>query len=135
MAHFAQLDQNNIVSQVIVVSNETLNNLEFPDSEPVGVSFCQSLFGAETQWKQTSYNANFRKNYAGEGYSYSVNYDAFIPPQPYPSWILNTTSFQWDAPIPAPNDGKPYFWDEATQSWVCLIPPLSTEPSEGPTVI
>lgn len=123
MAHFAQLDEHNIVLQVIVVGNSTLNDLPFPDSEPVGVAFCQSLYGVDTNWKQTSYNANFRKNYAGIGYIYDATLDAFIPPKPYPSWLLNTQTCQWEAPIPYPNDGKNYRWDEPTQSWVLLEGP------------
>ena len=118
MAHFAQLDDNSVVIQVIVVSNETIQNLPFPESEPLGVSFCQSLFGQSTIWKQTSYNASFRKNYAGIGFTYDPVLDAFIPPKPYPSWVLNTETCRWQAPIPYPNDGKRYRWDEATQSWV-----------------
>lgn len=118
MAHFAQLDEHNTVLQVIVVSNETINNLPFPESEPIGVAFCQSLLGADTSWRQTSYNGNFRKNYAGIGYSYSPNLDAFVPPQPYNSWILNEETCQWSAPVPYPEDGKMYYWDEPTTSWV-----------------
>lgn len=123
MAHFAQLDEHNIVLQVIVVSNDTINNLPFPESEPIGIAFCQSLLGADTRWAQTSYNANFRYNYAGIGYTFepvaSPN-GAFIPPKPYPSWLLDTTTFQWKPPVPYPNDGKMYYWDEATQSWVLM---------------
>ena len=118
MANFAQLDGAYTVTEVIVVNNETIDNLPFPESEPVGVAFCQSLFGTDTIWKQTSYNANFRKNYAGIGYTYDPVLDAFIPPKPYPSWLLNTTICQWEAPVPYPNDGKRYRWDEATLSWV-----------------
>lgn len=117
MAHFAQLDENGIVLQVIVVSNETINNEDFPASEPIGVAFCQSLFGADTLWVQTSYNANFRNNYAGIGYKYDAGFDAFVPPQPYPSWTLNTTVFQWEPPVSYPDDGGIYSWDEETQSW------------------
>lgn len=120
MAHFAQLNEHNIVLQVIVVNNETLENLPFPESEPIGVAFCQSLLGADTIWKQTSYNNNFRVRYAGIGYIYDVTLDAFIPPKPYPSWLLNTTTCNWDPPIPYPNDGKRYTWDETTESWVLL---------------
>ena len=120
MANFAQLDENYIVLQVNVVNNETIDNLPFPESEPVGVAFLQSLFGSTTVWKQTSYNANFRKNYAGIGYTYDPVLDAFIPPQPYPSWLLNTTTCQWEAPVPYPDDGKTYIWDEATLSWVLV---------------
>lgn len=117
MAHFAQLDEHNIVLQVIVVNNETIENLPFPESEPIGVAFCQSLLGADTIWKQTSYNNNFRVRYAGIGYIYDPTLDAFIPPKPYPSWLLNTTTCDWQAPVPYPNDGNRYKWDETTQSW------------------
>ena len=117
MANFAQLDENYIVTEVIVVNNETINDLPFPESEPVGVAFLQSLFGSTTFWKQTSYNASFRRNYAGIGYTYDLVLDAFIAPQPYPSWVLNTTTYQWQAPVPYPDDGKMYIWDEVTLSW------------------
>lgn len=123
MANFAQLDENYIVTEVVVVNNETINNLPFPESEPVGVAFLQSLFGSTTVWKQTSYNANFRKNYAGIGYTYDPVLDAFIAPKPYPSWVLNTTTCQWQAPVPYPDDGKTYIWDEATLSWVLVEQP------------
>lgn len=122
MAHFAQIDENNIVLQVIVVNNATIEDLAFPESEPVGVAFCQSIYGLDTNWKQTSYNATFRKNYAGIGYTYDDVLDAFIPPKPYPSWLLNTQTCQWEAPVPYPNDGKDYYWDETTQTWVEIIP-------------
>jgi hypothetical protein len=120
MAYFAQLDSSYIVTEVISVNNNTIDNLPFPESEPVGVAFLQSLFGSTTIWKQTSYNANFRKNYAGIGYTYDPVLDAFIAPQPYPSWLLNTTTCQWQAPVPYPDDGKTYIWDEATLSWVLV---------------
>jgi hypothetical protein len=123
MANFAQLDGSYIVTEVIVVNNETINDLPFPESESVGVAFLQSLFGSTTIWKQTSYNANFRKNYAGIGYTYDPVLDAFIPPKPYPSWLLNTTTCQWQAPVPYPDDGKTYIWDEATLSWVLWVHP------------
>jgi hypothetical protein len=115
MAHFAQLDANSVVTEVIVVNNDVVNNLPFPESEPIGVAFCQSLYGADTVWKQTSYNASFRKNYAGIGYTYDATLDAFIAPQPNPQCILNTDTAQWNCP---PFDGKQYTWDEATQSWI-----------------
>jgi len=116
MAHFAELDNNNVVLRVIVVSNNELLDESGQESEAKGIAFCQSLFGGE--WKQTSYNANLRKNYAGIGYSYNADLDAFIPPQPYPSWLLNQTTATWEAPVPMPTDGKVYTWDEATTSWV-----------------
>jgi hypothetical protein len=96
MAYFAQLDDFSIVTQVIAVNNETIDYLPFPESEPVGVAFCQSLLGADTIWKQTSYNSNFRKNYAAAGYTYNSLYDVFIPPSPHPTWILNTATFEWE---------------------------------------
>ena len=118
MAHFAQIDENGVVLQVIAVKNEVLNDLPFPESEPVGVEFCQSLFGADTLWKQTSYNNNFRKSYAGIGYTYHADLDAFISMQPYPSWSLNTDACLWEAPVPRPNDGEFYNWDEENQVWI-----------------
>jgi hypothetical protein len=115
MAHFAQLDDAGTVLQVIVVhNNELLDN--GVESEAKGVAFCRSLFGG--QWKQTSYNANIRKNYAGIGFTYDSARDAFIPPKPFPSWVLNEASCQWEAPVPYPTDGQQYVWDEATQTWV-----------------
>jgi hypothetical protein len=98
MAHFAQLDGSYTVTQVIVINNETIYDLPFPESEPVGVAFCQSLFGDTTVWKQTSYNANFRKNYAGVGYTYDPVLDAFIAPKPAQDCTLDTTTCQWICP-------------------------------------
>jgi hypothetical protein len=118
MGHFAKLDDQNIVVDVNVVNNETLDNLPFPASEPVGVVFLTEWSGGYTNWKQTSYNGNFRKNYAGVGYTYDSVLDAFVPPKPYPSWLLNTNTCQWVPPTPYPSDGNMYTWDETTQSWV-----------------
>ena len=122
MAHFAQLDESLTVTQVIVVNNDTINNFPYPQSEPVGISFCQSLFGLETNWKQTSYNGSFRKNFAGIGYIYDFALDGFIPPQPYPSWLLNQMTCKWEPPVPYPSDGNVYIWDENTQLWVKVDP-------------
>lgn len=130
MAHFAQLDENNVVTQVIVVHNNELMESGV-ESEARGIAFCQSLFPGTT-WIQTSYNGNMRKNYAGQGFTYDAQLDAFIPPQPYPSWVLNAETCQWEAPIPYPDDGGRYVWDENTQSWISV---LSTETSTPPTVI
>ena len=118
MAHFAKLDNNNVVLEVLVVDNKTLENLLYPQSEGKGIVFLADWSDGYTNWKQTSYNANFRKNYAGIGFTYDPVLDAFVPPKPYPSWLLNTNTAQWGAPIPYPNDGKWYRWDEETQSWV-----------------
>jgi hypothetical protein len=120
MANFAQLNENSIVVNVIVVNNDAIDNLPFPESEPVGIAFCRSLYGADTRWAQTSYNANFRYNYAGSGYTFDATptpNGAFIPPKPYPSWLLNTVKYQWDAPVPYPTDGQMYVWDEPILSW------------------
>jgi hypothetical protein len=123
MAHFAQLNDNSVVLQVTVVNNKTIGNLPFPESDPIGAAFCRFLFGADTIWVQTSYNANFRKNYAGFGYVYDPVLDAFIAPKLYPSWVLDTATCQWNAPAPYPTDGKMYAWDETTLSWVLVETP------------
>ena len=120
MAHFAQIDEKNNVIQVIVVDNNAIDNLEFPESESLGVEFCQYLFGSETMWKQTSYNGNFRKNYAGIGHTYYENLDGFVPPKPFASWTLNEQTCLWEPPTPHPKDGNIYRWDEETTSWVVL---------------
>lgn len=120
MAHFAELDNNDVVLRVIVVSNADTSTPDGTEVESIGVAFCQRLFGGN--WKQTSYNGNFRKRYAGIGYTYSTSLDAFIPPKPYPSWVLNNTTADWEAPVPYPTDGKVYFWDEGTLSWQLVEP-------------
>ena len=113
MAHFAQIE-NNVVTQVIVVANEELL-LDGVENEAKGVEFCQALLGGT--WVQTSYNGNIRKNYAGIGYTYDSQRNAFIAPQPFASWLLNEETCQWSAPIPMPTDGF-YQWDESTISWI-----------------
>lgn len=115
MAHFAQLDENNVVIQVIVVGNQDTSDAQGIEKEYIGSAFCEKLFGGT--WKQTSYNAKFRKNYAGIGYTYNADIDAFVPPKPFASWILNSNTAQWQAPIAMPDDGKAYSWNENTQSW------------------
>jgi hypothetical protein len=117
MAHFAQLDDNNLVISVTPLANGVVNDLPFPESEPLGIAFLTEWSGGYTNWKQTSYNRSFRKNYAGVGMTYRPDIDAFIYPQPYPSWVLDENAL-WQAPIPYPNDGNLYIWDETTQSWV-----------------
>jgi len=103
VAHFAQLDENNIVQQVIVISNNDIIDEETgEESELKGIQLCKSLLGEDTNWKQTSYNGGFRKNYAGYGFKYNATKNAFIPPQPYDSWILNDDDCQWYPPISRP---------------------------------
>jgi hypothetical protein len=115
MAHFAKIE-NGIVTQVIVVANSDTASADGTEKEYIGQAFCERLFGGD--WKQTSYNSNFRKNYAGIGFSYDEGRNAFIPPKPFASWTLNETTCQWDAPTPMPTDGKHYQWDESTTSWI-----------------
>lgn len=121
MAHFAKLNSENIVEEVLVVSNEVATN------EQAGVNFLNNLLKTNDTWKQTSYNTvggvhklggiPFRKNYAGVGYKYDESRDAFISPKPYNSWTLNETSCSWEAPTPYPNDGNLYIWDEENLRW------------------
>ena len=116
MAHFAELDENNVVLRVVVVND---------DYEADGENWCNEKFGGK--WKQTSYNtmANvhynggkpFRKNYAGEGFTYNEALDGFIPLQPFNSWIVDEDTCQWKAPVDMPADGKFYGWNEETQEW------------------
>jgi hypothetical protein len=115
MAHFAQLDENNKVLQVIVVANEELME-NGAESEHKGIAFCKTLLGADTNWVQTSYNATFRKNYAGIDFTYDPIANHFFAPQPYPSWELNADA-QWEAPVAMPTDGKAYTWNEKDLTW------------------
>jgi hypothetical protein len=115
MAHFAELDNNNIVTRVIVVSNDDILDENGNESEELGKQFCLQ-FG-DGPWIQTSYNANFRKNYAGIGYTYDQQRDAFIPQKLYPSWVLNEQTCRWEAPTPYPTDGNRYIWDEPSLTW------------------
>jgi hypothetical protein len=114
MAHYAQLDANNVVTQVVVIDNKDTADAFGVEKEHIGAAFCERLFGGT--WKQTSYNGNLRKNYAGIGYTYRADIDAFVAPKPFASWILNANA-QWEAPVAMPNDGQMYSWDEATTSW------------------
>ena len=115
MAHFAKLDENNIVLEVNVVSNDMLDS---ENEESSGVAFLTEWSGGHANWKQTSYNKSIRFNYAGIGNSYDAGRDAFIAPKPYPSWTLDESTCQWQAPTPMPTDGKDYTWTEETTSWV-----------------
>ena len=116
MAHFAQLDSNNVVIQVIVVDNKDTADAYGTEKEHIGAAFCERVLGGN--WKQTSYNGNKRKNYAGQGYIFDEQSDAFIPHKPFASWVLNETTCQWKAPVDMPTDGGMYSWDEATTSWI-----------------
>lgn len=131
MAHFAELDKNNVVLRVLVVSNDDIVDEDGVEQEQIGIGFLKSMFGFDTNWKQTSYNNNFRFRYASKGMIYDELNDAFIVPKPYDSWILNPTTMSWDAPIPIPTltetqDNYEYIWnwDESdyqsdnTMGWV-----------------
>ena len=118
MAHFAKLDSNNVVLEVHVIHNNELLDKDGKESEAMGIAFLTTWSGGYTNWKQTSYNGNIRKNYAGIGFTYDAQRDAFIPPKPFNSWVLNETTCCWDAPTPMPQDGKMYKWDEPTISWI-----------------
>ena len=122
MAHFAKLDENNLVLEVIVVADSDA------PTEAEGQTFLQNLYKNTITYKQTSYNTiagehklggtAFRKNYAGIGYTYDASKDAFIPPKPFNSWTLNEDTCQWEAPVAYPDDGKSYVWKEDTQTWI-----------------
>lgn len=114
MAHFAELDKNNKVIRIIVVDNNELL-VDGVEQEQKGVDFCKKLLGGN--WKQTSYNASFRKHYAGLGYKYDWRLDAFIPTKPYASWKLNEKTCNWEPPTPCPIDDNLYEWNEKTTSW------------------
>ena len=120
MAHFAKIGLNNIVTEVLVVANRETMDSNGVEHESIGVEFLKTLTGHAT-WVQTSYNGNIRKNYAGVGYTYDSQRDAFISPQPYPSWTLVEETCQWTAPVFYPTDGKMYQWDEATTNWIEVL--------------
>jgi hypothetical protein len=117
MAHFAKIDSNNVVEQVTVVANENIQNTDFPASEAIGKEYIASI-GLEGNWVQTSYNSNFRKRYAGIGYTYNAELDAFVPPKPYPSWTFDNELANWIPPVEMPTDSLFYEWDESTTRWI-----------------
>ena len=118
MAHFAKLGVGNKILRVAVVSNDVAT------TEQAGVDFLNNLYGTRDVWKQTSYNGNIRKNFAGVGYTYDQTRDAFIPPKPFNSWILNEETCLWEAPVAKPeltqeqiDNNNYYIWNEETQQW------------------
>jgi len=132
MASFAKIE-NNIVITVHSVVNEVLKDSNEIEQENIGIEFLKTLYNEPNAiWKQTSYNTNggvhklggtpFRKNHAGIGFTYDSNRDAFIPPKPYNSWVLNETTCLWEAPIAYPNDGQLYIWNEQTLNWILQTP-------------
>lgn len=129
MAHFAKLDSDNKVIEVIVVDNVNTSDVNGIESEEIGVAYCKSLFGVDTNWIQTSYNQNFRNKFAGIGDTYLADKDVFIPIRPYSSWVLGEDN-NWHPPVAAPQDDKNYNWDEETQSWIDVTPEPVEEPTE-----
>ena len=129
MAHFAKLDENNVVTQVIVVDNKDITDPHTgQEDEILGIAFCKKLLGGK--WVQTSYNSSIRKRYAGIGYQFSKELDAFIPPKPFESWVLNSETADWESPVgPAPEltaeqveAGFRYQWDEENGEWDLVTP-------------
>ena len=126
MAHFAKINTDNIVVDVVVVKDSEIL-IDGSENEQKGIDFLNSLFNTNYNWKRTSYNTYggvhnnggtpFRKNYAGIGYSYDQTKNAFIPPKPYPSWTLDETTCLWEAPVAYPDDGEKYKWNEDTTNW------------------
>ena len=114
MAHFVRLENGVVVQGIVVADKDTADEYGV-EKEELGIAFCSNLLGGT--WIQTSYNARIRKNYAGIGYTYDETLDAFIPPKPFASWILDETKAQWKAPVDMPTDDKRYTWDEEKQSW------------------
>ena len=117
MAHFAKLVVGNIVEQVIVINNAVITDANGVEQEQLGVDFINKLYNTRDVWKQTSYNNNIRKNYAGIGYQYDQARDAFIAPKPFNSWVLNEDTCRWEAPVAKPKDDNIYTWNESTLTW------------------
>ena len=122
MAHFARLDENNVVQEILVVNNEYLKDENGNEVESLGIAHMESVHGG--RWIQTSYNSNIRYRFAGIGCIYDENLDAFLPPKPQQSWVLNQETYTWEPPIPMPSntlpDGTIYFWNEETVNWIVI---------------
>jgi hypothetical protein len=117
MAYFAKLGTGNIIETVISVNNSVITDANGVEQEQLGVDFINNLYGTNDIWKQTSYNNRIRKNYAGIGYQYDSQRDAFIAPKTFNSWILNEDTCRWEAPVAYPTDGNRYTWNEEILNW------------------
>jgi hypothetical protein len=118
MASFVKLNSDNIVIAGESVVNEVVKDSNGIEQEQLGIDFLRKLYNEPNAvWKQTSYNNRIRKNYAGIGFTYDSNRDAFIPPKPFNSWILNEQTCNWEAPVARPNDNNIYKWNEETLNW------------------
>lgn len=118
MAHFAQLDDNNVILNVIKVHDSCCLDNDGNESESVGIAFCQSIAGLDSRWIQTSYNSRIRKNFATIGSYYDPVLDAFIPKKFFDSWILDQATCKWKPPVPYPDTTESVFWDELSQQWL-----------------
>jgi hypothetical protein len=116
MATFAKIGLNSKVIESLSVHNDVLKDANGMEQEALGIDFLTKLTGWAI-WRQASYNNNMRKNHAGIGFSYDEERDAFIPPKPYPSWVLDEDTCLWDSPTPYPDDGNKYEWNEGTKAW------------------
>jgi len=126
MAHFAKLGVGNVIEQIVVVHNSVITDNNGNEVEKLGVDYLNKIYNTRDTWKQYSYNKNFRKNGAVIGGTYDQQRDAFIPPKPNESWILDEETLSWKAPIPYPTDGKDYIWNEQTLSWKIIVVGPST---------
>ena len=123
MAYFAKLGTGNIVEQVISINNSVITDANGVEQEQLGNDFINKLYNTRDVWKQTSYNNNIRKNYAGIGYHYDQARDAFIAPKPFNSWILNEDTCLWEAPVALPDTENRYTWNETTTTWDIIEEP------------
>jgi hypothetical protein len=123
MAYFAELDDTNTVLRVISISNDVCGEptLDFPDTDAAGRAFIANTLKLGGVWKQTSYNGNFRIHFAGTNFTYHADLDAFIPPQPYPSWHLDEETCLWESPVAMPDDDNNYQWNEDENKWVVVV--------------
>ena len=119
MAYFAELNENNVVSRVVIINNDILMT-GIMESEELGIRFCKNLYGENTNWVQTSYTGKIRKQFASKDYFYDKGNDVFIKPQPYASWVLDD-NFDWHSPIPYPDNNNFYDWNEEQQTWDLIV--------------
>ena len=115
MAHFAEIDDDNKVLRVVVVDDDHIRDADGRHNELLGQEYCSRILGGN--WVQTSYNATFRIRFAGVGYEYNEELDAFIPPRPFLSWLLNEENYNWEPPVEMPDDGNRYLWNEVIMEW------------------
>ena len=114
MANFVKLNSSNIVIEAVVLTAESAPN------EQTGINFLNNLYHTQDNWKETTSNNTKGSNYAGIGYNYDSNNNIFYPQKPFNSWILNSSTYEWEPPVPYPSDGNMYRWNEESQSWVLI---------------